>query len=163
TMTLLLPPLDYGRSPRALVAMVDQHVPRGACVLAPGMMRAQVAALEVFGEHRVHTTLPVADSGCNHLLLSWRGNALLPVAHAEAVASGVARTPAVHAVEALGQARQMLWCDARSGVAHGDLPDAFGPLAPAQFDQAAFGRVAHRVVDQVAHRTLQLGLAARQL
>jgi hypothetical protein len=77
TMTLLLPALDYGRSPRALVALVDRHVPHGACVRAPGMVRAQVAALEVFGEHRVHTA-STAPAGCDHLLLAWRGNATPP-------------------------------------------------------------------------------------
>ena len=77
TMTLLLPALDYGRSPRALVALVDRHVPRGACVRAPGMVRAQVAALEIFGEHRVHTSSKGAG-GCDHLLLAWRGNAAPP-------------------------------------------------------------------------------------
>jgi 4-amino-4-deoxy-L-arabinose transferase-like glycosyltransferase len=80
TMTLLLPALDYGRSPRPLMALVERHVPRSACVRAPGMTRANVAALEVFGGHRVWTSSSVgaASSGCNHLLLSWRGNAPLP-------------------------------------------------------------------------------------
>ena len=78
TMTLLLPALDYGRSPRALVALLDRHVPHGACVRAPGMVRAQVAALEVFGEHRVHTAQPVGLTGCDHLLLAWRGSAAPP-------------------------------------------------------------------------------------
>lgn len=57
TMTLLLPALDYGRSPRPLMALVERHVPRGACVRAPGMTRANVAALEVFGGHQVVTTV----------------------------------------------------------------------------------------------------------
>jgi hypothetical protein len=80
TMTLLLPVLDYARSPRALVALIDRHVPPGACVRAPGMLRAQVAALEVFGQHRVRTQLDsaAAAEGCDHLLLAWRGNAPTP-------------------------------------------------------------------------------------
>lgn len=75
TMTLLLPALDYGRSPRPLMALVDRHVPRGACVRAPGMTRANVAALEVFGDHRVLTAAKVdaSASTCQHLLISWRG------------------------------------------------------------------------------------------
>lgn len=80
TMTLLLPVLDYARSPRALVALVDKYVPRGSCVLAPGMPRANVAALEVFGNHRVVTqpeqSLP-PDCG-RHLVVAWRGSPLPP-------------------------------------------------------------------------------------
>lgn len=77
TMTLLLPALDYARSPRALMAMVDRHVPKGACVLAPGMTRAQVAALEVYGSHRVLTSVSLAQpvDGCRHLLVPLRGAA----------------------------------------------------------------------------------------
>ncbi len=80
TMTLLLPALDYARSPRALVALVDQHVPPGACVRAPGMTRANVAALEVFGHHRVNTSAGAGATmtDCDHLLLSWRGSAPPP-------------------------------------------------------------------------------------
>jgi hypothetical protein len=78
TMTLLLPALDYGRSPRPLMALVEHHVPHGACVRAPGMTRANVAALEVFGGHHVVTTVsPQTEvAHCDHLLLSWRGNTL---------------------------------------------------------------------------------------
>jgi 4-amino-4-deoxy-L-arabinose transferase-like glycosyltransferase len=76
TMTLLLPVLDYARSPRALVALLDRHIPQGACVLAPGMTRANVAALEVFGDHRV-VTLPERSlpPDCRrHLVVAWRGS-----------------------------------------------------------------------------------------
>jgi len=78
TMTLLLPALDYGRSPRPLMALVERHVPPGTCVRAPGMTRANVAALEVFGGHQVVTTVsPQTEvAHCDHLLLSWRGNTL---------------------------------------------------------------------------------------
>lgn len=84
TMTLLLPPLDFGRSPRPLMEQLNRHVPRGACVRAPGMSRAQVAALEVFGNHRVRadTRVPVAEpagaDACPHLVLAWRSNTLPP-------------------------------------------------------------------------------------
>ncbi|WP_374673821.1 hypothetical protein [Ideonella sp.] len=81
-MTLLLPPLDYARSPRPLVELVDLHVPRGSCVRAPGLARAQVAALEAFGRHVVRTSAgPEADApGCDHLLLEWRGRGATPAA-----------------------------------------------------------------------------------
>jgi 4-amino-4-deoxy-L-arabinose transferase-like glycosyltransferase len=81
TMTLLLPVLDYARSPRALMAQVDHHVPHGACVRAPGMARVHVAALEIFGKHEVRTQLGAASSAadCDHLLLMWRGNAAPPL------------------------------------------------------------------------------------
>ncbi|MEK8029650.1 hypothetical protein AACH06_02360 [Ideonella sp. DXS29W] len=84
TMTLLLPPLDFGRSPRPLMELVNQQVPLGACVRAPGMSRANVAALEVFGRHKVLTTVsPQTEvAHCDHLLLSWRGNAVAPEAPA---------------------------------------------------------------------------------
>jgi 4-amino-4-deoxy-L-arabinose transferase-like glycosyltransferase len=80
TMTLLLPPLDFGRSPRPLMELVNRHIPRSACVRAPGMTRANVAALEVFGDHKVLTTVsPQTEvAHCDHLLLSWRGNAAPP-------------------------------------------------------------------------------------
>lgn len=83
TMTLLLPPLDHGRSPRPLMALVNAHIPNGACVRAPGMSRAQVAALEVYGRHPVRTGRPPAAEpagadACPHLVLAWRGSALPP-------------------------------------------------------------------------------------
>jgi 4-amino-4-deoxy-L-arabinose transferase-like glycosyltransferase len=80
TMTLLLPPLDFGRSPRPLMEQVNRYVPRGACVRAPGMSRAQVAALEVFGGHpvladtRVPVTEPAGAAACPHLVITWRGS-----------------------------------------------------------------------------------------
>jgi hypothetical protein len=52
-MTLWLPPLDYARSPRALVDRIAAVVPPGACVLGPHLFPGQVAALEIFGHYRV--------------------------------------------------------------------------------------------------------------
>ena len=80
TMTLLLPVLDYARSPRALVSLVDKYVPHGSCVLAPGMTRANVAALEVFGSHRVVTQpgQSVPPDCDQHLVVAWRGSPLPP-------------------------------------------------------------------------------------
>jgi 4-amino-4-deoxy-L-arabinose transferase-like glycosyltransferase len=47
--SLGLPLLDYARSYRPWVDRVARHVPRGACVVAPGLGRAPSAALEYFG------------------------------------------------------------------------------------------------------------------
>ncbi len=52
-MTLWLPLLNYARSYRPLVERIAQHVPRDACIAAPGMPLAHVAALEVHGGWRV--------------------------------------------------------------------------------------------------------------
>jgi 4-amino-4-deoxy-L-arabinose transferase-like glycosyltransferase len=65
-MTLLLPVLDYARSYRPLVARVQAYLPDGACVLAPGVSRSQIAALEVFGRYRVDAT---GKSACGHMVL----------------------------------------------------------------------------------------------
>jgi len=51
-MTLGLPILDYARSPRPLVADLLTTVPRGSCVQTIDMSKAQLAALEVFGDYR---------------------------------------------------------------------------------------------------------------
>lgn len=76
TMTLLLPVLDYARSPRAWVRQVQSLVPAGACVRAPGLGRPQVAALEALGRYPVRAdvawTVPLA--GCDHLLLQRRAS-----------------------------------------------------------------------------------------
>ncbi|HET9978328.1 MAG TPA: hypothetical protein VFQ20_12885 [Burkholderiaceae bacterium] len=54
-MTLWLPLLDYARSNRPWVAQIAPHVPRGACVAAPGYSRAAIASLEQYGRWRVET------------------------------------------------------------------------------------------------------------
>ncbi len=51
-MTLLLPPLNHARGYRSLVERIARHVPRDACIAAPGMARAEVAALEYLGGFR---------------------------------------------------------------------------------------------------------------
>ena len=68
-MTLLLPPLDHARSYRSLVQRVAQQVPRGECVIAPGMSRGQVSALEYFGGYRVDAVSPIDASSCRDLLM----------------------------------------------------------------------------------------------
>jgi 4-amino-4-deoxy-L-arabinose transferase-like glycosyltransferase len=78
TMTLWLPALDYARSPRALVNLIGQQVPFGACVLAPGMARTGVAALEVFGHYEVRAVVDdihSASPACKALLIQARQGA----------------------------------------------------------------------------------------
>lgn len=78
TMTLLLPPLDYARSNRALVDQVAQHVPAQACIAAPGQSTAVVASLEVFGRWRVDARPDAAAGPCAYLLQVTRQRPLPP-------------------------------------------------------------------------------------
>ena len=68
TMTLLLPPLDYARSNRALVDRVAQHVPRQACIAGPGLSPTLVASLEYFGRWRVDARATALEGVCGYLL-----------------------------------------------------------------------------------------------
>jgi 4-amino-4-deoxy-L-arabinose transferase-like glycosyltransferase len=69
-MTLWLPLLDYARSFRPLVVRIARHVPQDACIAAPGLTRAQLAALEYHGRYRVDGR-PGAEHGpCHYLLRS---------------------------------------------------------------------------------------------
>lgn len=69
-MTLWLPLLDYARSPRALVARLAGQLPADACVAAPDMAPANVAALEYFGRWKVDASSDAGAPGgaCNYLL-----------------------------------------------------------------------------------------------
>jgi 4-amino-4-deoxy-L-arabinose transferase-like glycosyltransferase len=67
-MTLLLAPLNYLRSPRALVGQLRPHVPAAACVSAPGLSPPAVAALEVFGPWRVEAHPDLAATACGYLI-----------------------------------------------------------------------------------------------
>lgn len=68
-MTLLLPLLDYVRSDREWVARIAPHVPPGACIAAPDVGRAAIAALEIYGRWRVDGRPEAADAGdCDVLL-----------------------------------------------------------------------------------------------
>ena len=69
-MTLLLPPLDHARSYRSQVQRIALQVPRGACVAAPDMPTAQVAALEFHGGYKVDATANAGQRGCPYLLLT---------------------------------------------------------------------------------------------
>jgi hypothetical protein len=77
-MTLWLPPLDYARSPRALVARLATLLPQGACVAAPGLAPAAVAAMEVFGHWRVDARQQAEAGPCDHLLRATRASPLPP-------------------------------------------------------------------------------------
>nr|WP_217704223.1 hypothetical protein [Schlegelella koreensis] len=69
-MTLLLAPLDNARSYRSQVQRIARWVPPESCVAAPGMSRAQVAALEYLGRYRVDASTPAAAaSRCRFLLI----------------------------------------------------------------------------------------------
>ena len=67
-MTLWLPLLDYARSARPFVTRLAVHVPRDACIAAPGIAPATVAALEYFGGWRVDARTGSVPSGCPYLL-----------------------------------------------------------------------------------------------
>jgi hypothetical protein len=68
TMTLLLPPLDYARSNRALVQRIAAFVPPGACIAAPRVAPSLVAALEYLGRWRVDARAAAASGDCPFLL-----------------------------------------------------------------------------------------------
>lgn len=73
TMTLLLPVLDYARSPRPLVARLLEQVPAGSCVITQGMSRPQLAGLEVFGGYRLQAEGSASrHPGCGHWLVQVR-------------------------------------------------------------------------------------------
>jgi len=82
---------------------------------------------------------------------------------AQTGAAGVARAAAVDAVEALGQARQVLGGDAGAGVLHGKARATVGQRLPLHRDPATRRGVTHRVGDQVGQRAVQLGGVTRQL
>jgi len=67
-MTLLLPPLDQARSYRSLVQRVAKLVPKADCIAAPGLTRAQAAALEYLGGYRVDAVTPASTTACEFLL-----------------------------------------------------------------------------------------------
>src|SRR5258706_16395610 len=81
---------------------------------------------------------------------------------AEASAAGLARTAAIDAVEALGEAREMLGCDADAGVLHRERR-AVGDLEPYQPYFAVLGRIADGVRDQVTEGAGELAFRAEQV
>jgi 4-amino-4-deoxy-L-arabinose transferase-like glycosyltransferase len=67
-MTLWLPLLDHARSYRPLVQRIAKHIPQDACVAAPSVPRAQLAALESLGRFRVDATSSPDTTKCMFLL-----------------------------------------------------------------------------------------------
>jgi hypothetical protein len=76
--TLYLPPLESARGYRTMMQRIARQVPPGACVAAPGMARAQVAALEYFGGYRVDAVTPATATSCEFLLLPRTQTAAVP-------------------------------------------------------------------------------------
>ena len=68
-MTLWLPLLDYARSYRPLIERIAEHVPRGACLIAPGVPRGQLAALQYFGAYEVDASAAPDATACKFLLV----------------------------------------------------------------------------------------------
>jgi len=68
-MTLLLPVLDHVQSEREWVARLAPHVPAGACIAAPDVGRAAVAALEHHGRWAVDARADAAEAGRCPVLL----------------------------------------------------------------------------------------------
>jgi len=69
-MTLWLPLLDHARSYRPLLVRIAELVPRDACIAAPQMPRALLAALEAMGRYRVDAITPAATSPCEFLIVA---------------------------------------------------------------------------------------------
>jgi 4-amino-4-deoxy-L-arabinose transferase-like glycosyltransferase len=67
-MTLWLPLLDHARSYKPLLGRIAAHVPRTACIAAPQVPRALLAALESMGGYRVDAVTPAELSPCEFLL-----------------------------------------------------------------------------------------------
>ncbi len=78
-MTLLLPPLDYVRSPRLNVAILVPQLPEGGCVATTGVSLPMVAALEHFGRWSVDARPDaVTAMRCEHLVRITRRRPLPP-------------------------------------------------------------------------------------
>jgi hypothetical protein len=83
-MTLGLPLADYARSPRPLVTQLQAVIPPEACIAAPGLAPATVAALEYFGRWRVDARpgaaqmSPQDPATCGYLLRLTRARPLPP-------------------------------------------------------------------------------------
>lgn len=75
-MTLGLRLADYARSPRPLVTQLARLIPPGACIAAPSLPPATVAALEYFGRWRVDAGDAAADGPCEYQLRVTRARPL---------------------------------------------------------------------------------------
>jgi len=77
-MTLWLPALDYARSPRPWVARIAALVPPQACIAAPGLPPAAVAALEHLGRWRVDARPEALHGSCAYAMRVARLRSLPP-------------------------------------------------------------------------------------
>jgi hypothetical protein len=91
-MTLWLPLLDYARSYRPWVQRIARQVPPEACIAAPSLGRARIAALEYFGGWRVDGRDGAQARGCQYLLVP-AGRARQPETPAGWIYLGSARRP----------------------------------------------------------------------
>lgn len=91
-MTLWLPPLDYGRSPRPWVQRIAAVVPPEACIAFPGAPRATVAALESLGRWRVDARPDAGLARCEYLVVVTRSRTPPPTPE-RATLAGEARRP----------------------------------------------------------------------
>lgn len=67
--TLLISPVNYARSDRALVQRIAEHVPAGQCVIASGVGRPLLTALEYMGGMRIDAAEGASStSPCQYLL-----------------------------------------------------------------------------------------------
>jgi hypothetical protein len=78
SLTLWLPALDYARSPRPLITRLQALLPPGACVAAPQLAPASVAAMESLGRWPVDARAQAVDGPCNFLLRAFRERAAPP-------------------------------------------------------------------------------------
>src|SRR5262249_6484304 len=77
-------------------------------------------------------------------------------------AAGVARAAPVHSIEALREARDVLWLYSDAGVGHAE--DAASLLgAPCEPQRSSLRRVAHGVRDEVEQRAVDFLQAAPQV
>jgi len=77
-MTLWLPMLDYARSYRPHIRQLAHYIPPDACIAAPGMARALIAALEYHGRWQVDASTAAAGGACPVLLVNAKVNGRLP-------------------------------------------------------------------------------------
>jgi hypothetical protein len=94
-MTLWLPVLDYARSPRPWVARIATLVPAQACIAAPGLAPATVAALEHLGRWRVDARPEALAGPCAYAMHVSRLRPL-PAAPAGWEEAGQAQRPTDH-------------------------------------------------------------------
>ncbi len=80
TLTLGLPLIDFARSYRPLMERIAPHIPRDACIAAPGLPRGQLVALEHMAGYRVDAATPLSTTRCDYMLqLESRSQPSIPI------------------------------------------------------------------------------------